>query len=119
MHQHYTTYGMHIVHISSSFIKSYKASRTYALLLCFTGDIDMIEADIVLGKINNTGPDLPIMGHPPAVTSDISLNTFLHTVLNFNNNTKEKKGVKLDFKSIEVFEGSLDILHELWHLVTA
>ncbi|XP_055849073.1 protein FAM151B isoform X2 [Episyrphus balteatus] len=81
-------------------------------------DIDMIEADIVLGKINNTGPDLPVMGHPPKQTSDISLESFLRQILDFNNKTDHKKGVKLDFKSIEVFEGSLALLHGLWSSMT-
>ncbi|XP_055916717.1 protein FAM151B [Eupeodes corollae] len=81
-------------------------------------DIDMIEADIVVGKINSSGPDLPVMGHPPAQTSDISLESFLHQILHFNNNTNRKKGVKLDFKSIEVFEGSLAMLQDLWSSMT-
>lgn len=81
-------------------------------------EVDMIEADIVLGKINNSGPDLPVMGHPPIQTSDISLESFLRQILEFNNKTDHKKGVKLDFKSIEVFEGSLSLLHELWSLMT-
>lgn len=79
----------------------------------------MIEADIVLGKINGIGTDLPVMAHPPADTSDISLESFLRQIMSFNAEPaiEKMKGVKLDFKSIEVFEGSLDILSDLVPLV--
>lgn len=78
----------------------------------------MIEADIVYGRlINDTSNVLqPIMAHPPSLTSDITLKSFLTQVLSFNNMvTKQKqKGVKLDFKSTDVFENSLPMLIELW-----
>ncbi|XP_020799125.1 protein FAM151B [Drosophila serrata] len=78
-----------------------------------TGDIDFIEADIVLGKLNGEGEDMPVMAHPPATTSDLTLAEFLYQIMDFNRDHEgEEKGVKLDFKSIEVFEGSLDILDE-------
>ncbi|XP_036345600.1 protein FAM151B-like, partial [Rhagoletis pomonella] len=67
-------------------------------------DINMIEADIVLGRLNNTDDELPVMAHPPANSSDLSL--------------CDAKAVKLDFKSIEVFEGSLDILSQLIPLMS-
>lgn len=55
------------------------------------------------------------MGHPPATVSDITLSSFLNQILEFNNKKVDaKKGVKLDFKSIEVFSGSLDMLTNLW-----
>uniref|UniRef100_A0A1A9WDN6 Menorin-like domain-containing protein n=1 Tax=Glossina brevipalpis TaxID=37001 RepID=A0A1A9WDN6_9MUSC len=74
-------------------------------------DFDMIEADIVLGKLFNKGPDIPIMAHPPLTSSDLSLDSFLFQIKLFNKNyPKKTKGIKLDFKSIEVFEGALDIL---------
>lgn len=54
---------------------------------------------------------MPIMAHPPANVSDLTLSEFLNQIINFNRDHEDqKKGVKLDFKSIEVFEGSLDIL---------
>ncbi|KAL9928474.1 protein FAM151B isoform 1-T2 [Glossina fuscipes fuscipes] len=75
------------------------------------GDYDMIEADIVLGKLFNNGPVVPIMAHPPLTSSDLSLDSFLLQVKLFNLNSPIKmKGIKLDFKSIEVFEGALDTL---------
>ncbi|XP_011180365.1 protein FAM151B isoform X2 [Zeugodacus cucurbitae] len=82
-------------------------------------DINMIEADIVLGKLNNTGDDLPVMAHPPANSSDLSLTEFMLRILEHNaEHVEDAKGVKLDFKSIEVFEGSLDILSELIPLMS-
>lgn len=79
----------------------------------------MIEADIVLGTLINdtSGREQPVMGHPPANTSDISLEEFLTKILQFNNNItniSEKKGVKLDFKSTIVFNGSVQMLENLW-----
>ncbi|XP_037808654.1 protein FAM151B [Lucilia sericata] len=76
-------------------------------------DIDFIEADVVMGKICDTGTDLPIMAHPPAKTSNLSLDSFLLQVKNHNDNhIKNMKGVKLDFKSIAVFQGALPTLKE-------
>ncbi|SPP79845.1 protein FAM151B isoform X1 [Drosophila guanche] len=75
------------------------------------GDIEFIEADIVLGKVNGEGDDMPVMAHPPANVSDLTLQGFLNQIKDFNDlHEGNEKGVKLDFKSIEVFEGSLDIL---------
>lgn len=73
----------------------------------------MIEADIVLGQLNGEGPVLPVMAHPPATVSDLTLEEFLYQIKDYNEGHEgAEKGVKLDFKSIEVFEGSLDILDE-------
>ena len=58
------------------------------------------------------------MAHPPTNTSDISLESFLNQILEFNNNLSDKtlmKGVKLDFKSTEVFSDSLELLKSLWN----
>ncbi|XP_052854450.1 protein FAM151B isoform X1 [Drosophila gunungcola] len=82
-------------------------------VLTETGNIDFIEADIVLGKLNGEGEDMPVMAHPPAIISDLTLAEFLKQIMAFNRDHEgQEKGVKLDFKSIEVFEGSLDILDE-------
>lgn len=71
----------------------------------------MLEADVVLGTITNTSgnatENIPIMGHPPEVTSDLSLEEFLESVV-----ADGKRGVKLDFKSIEAFDGSRAILEK-------
>lgn len=80
----------------------------------------MIEADVIMGTLidDPTQTLQPIMGHPPSIKSDISLQQFLHTINAANlvpNATM--KGVKLDFKSIEVFEESLGSLDELYEKV--
>lgn len=66
-----------------------------------------------MGKlINATGSNvtnIPIMAHPPSNESDLSLEEFLNTNIE-NNGTK---GVKLDFKSIDAFEKSKEILKTL------
>lgn len=80
----------------------------------------MIEADIVLGTlINSTANEtIPIMGHPPATISDLSLEEFLEEILRFNSgNSSISKGIKLDFKTIEVFSASISILEKVYSKV--
>lgn len=80
----------------------------------------MLEADVIYGKINGSGESIPIMGHPPATQSDLSLQEFLTTVYNFNkdeNNRLVRKGVKLDFKSTEVFSKSVEIIKKQYNSV--
>lgn len=68
----------------------------------------MLEADIVLGKLTNANnSEIPIMAHPPANESDLSLEDFLNAVIQ---NANSSKGIKLDFKSAEAFDKSLPIL---------
>lgn len=84
------------------------------------GDINMIEADIVMGRVTNdeNSDKIPIMAHPPNWKSDLSLEMFMRRVLEYNiNNETNVKGVKLDFKSIEAFKGALPLLKSLWKLV--
>ena len=52
---------------------------------------------------------IPIMAHPPANTSDLTLQKFLDTV---RNTTSSKKGVKLDFKSTAAFNLSIPLLEK-------
>lgn len=69
----------------------------------------MLEADVVVGKLINTNStDIPIMAHPPAVESDLSLEDFLNITSN-----NGSKGIKLDFKSNEAFNKSKSILAKL------
>ncbi|XP_052755031.1 protein FAM151A isoform X2 [Galleria mellonella] len=83
-------------------------NKTY-LEAALASEISMLEADIVLGQINGKeGPPIPVMAHPPATTSDLSLSEFLSSVAQYNNVNSKQKGVKLDFKSIEAFEKSQD-----------
>ncbi|XP_065567644.1 protein FAM151A-like isoform X2 [Artemia franciscana] len=66
-------------------------------------NIDFLEADISLGQLNGTGPEIPIMAHPPVTDSDLSLAGFLDMYFEANSS----KGMKLDFKDISVLEDSL------------
>lgn len=71
----------------------------------------MLEADVVMGTVNDTANNstekVPIMGHPPADEGDLSLQEFLETVV-----ADGKHGIKLDFKSIEAFNGSRSMLEK-------
>nr|APD15636.1 hypothetical protein [Cotesia chilonis] len=67
--------------------------------------IMMVEADIVLGTVGNFSEIIPIMAHPPNNNSDLSLADFLTAMVKH-----KKKGVKLDFKTIEAFNASLELL---------
>lgn len=68
----------------------------------------MVEADVVVGKLNTTSNQtgIPIMAHPPANESDLSLENFLDLSIHSNST----KGIKLDFKFNEAFEISKPIL---------
>lgn len=74
--------------------------------------IMMIEADVVLGflKFNNGSSRIPIMAHPPAQESDLSLQMFLEITNNFIAKNM-KKGIKLDFKSTESFDASWKVIN--------
>ena len=65
----------------------------------------ILEADVLNDPVRN----IPIMAHPPATSSDISLTQFLTRVLLHS----PPKGIKLDFKEIDVVEPSLKILDAL------
>lgn len=71
-------------------------------------DINFLEADVSLGNVIGPNPEIsvPIMAHPPNKESDISLQNWIERVIN----AETGKGVKLDFKSIEIVEPSLKIL---------
>ena len=75
----------------------------------------MIEADISMGNLYNGRSNIPIMAHPPNNTSDISLEEFFNHIMAYNlDNSNKMKGVKLDFKSTDAFEKSLDILDKMF-----
>lgn len=70
----------------------------------FEGRDMMIEADVSVGTIAGGDATVTtIMAHPPLNTSDLSLEEFLDTILDSNTT----KGIKLDFKDLEVVEPSL------------
>jgi len=78
-------------------------------------DIRMIEADLIQGKLNISGEisliDTVIMAHPPAKTSDLSFESFITQVIEYNKGKplQEMKGVKLDFK--DYFSAAWGILN--------
>ncbi|EFA02695.2 Protein FAM151B-like Protein [Tribolium castaneum] len=95
-------------------------NKTYLAASLNSSAIMMLEADVIYGKINGSGELIPIMGHPPATQSDLSLEEFLTTIYNFNkdeNNRKVRKGVKLDFKSTEVFTKSVDFIKKQYNQI--
>ncbi|KAM4810080.1 protein FAM151B [Rhinophrynus dorsalis] len=67
-------------------------------------DAHMIEADVLL---RGSGSSEPIMAHPPEKDSDITLQEWLLAVSATN------KGIKLDFKSLEAVQPSMQILESL------
>ncbi|XP_076352893.1 menorin-like isoform X1 [Tachypleus tridentatus] len=82
-------------------------------------DVVFLEADVLLGHVRGkeSGPAVPIMAHPPLKTSDVTLEDWIDTVIA----SRKRKGVKLDFKVLDVLEESLKILqsrkeelHQLW-----
>lgn len=99
----------------------------------------MIEADVIIGNhhkfstkteivapANATADELaaikaqsiPIMGHPPYLSSDLSLDQFLTRVIEFNKkNATKPKGIKLDFKTIEAVNQSIPMLKTHWENV--
>ncbi|KAK3923343.1 Protein FAM151B, partial [Frankliniella fusca] len=82
--------------------------------------IMMLEADVVLGTTPESPNQVPVMGHPPETTSDLSLEEFLRSVVTHNKvNNETKKGVKLDFKSINVYEKAIDSLKQTFGAVPA
>ncbi|CAG5917861.1 unnamed protein product [Menidia menidia] len=68
------------------------------------GPCHMIEADVIL---RGCEPTEPVMAHPPDTDSDITLREWLEGV------REHKKGIKLDFKSLEAVAPSLPLLTEL------
>lgn len=82
-----------------------------ALNETLASSVMMLEADVVMGKLNKDDTTtIPIMAHPPATTSDLSLEEFVKTILEKKD---LKKGVKLDFKTKEALSNSSDILKNL------
>ncbi|XP_046437276.1 protein FAM151B-like isoform X2 [Daphnia pulex] len=79
------------------------------------GSAMMLEADVSLGKLKSDphSEDRPIMAHPPISASDLSLEDFLDEVLD----EAYYKGIKLDFKSVEVLERALQIVKTREHKI--
>ncbi|XP_035384008.1 protein FAM151A [Electrophorus electricus] len=67
----------------------------------------ILEADVnIQGHNTLNETNIPIMAHPPDIYSDNTLEEWLDAVL------KSKKGIKLDFKSLQALEPSLDLLRK-------
>ncbi|KAJ8270895.1 hypothetical protein GJAV_G00120480 [Gymnothorax javanicus] len=67
----------------------------------------VLEADVNVQGYNTANETrIPIMAHPPDVYSDNTMDEWLESVL------KSRKGIKLDFKSIEAVLPSLEILRK-------
>lgn len=78
------------------------------IIKCFdkiSDAIMMLEADVSL--IGNDSS--PMMAHSSTDKSDLSLEKFIETVISHN---KTKKGIKLDFKTIEAFNASQAVLQK-------
>lgn len=71
----------------------------------------MLEADVIIGTLvdDPTNTPLAVMGHPPQIESDISLEQFIAKVVESGTN----KGIKLDFKSDEAFLKAKDVLENV------
>lgn len=65
----------------------------------------MLEADVLMR--NNIVNGTPVMAHPPNVDSNLTSHSFL------TQTTKSTKGIKLDFKTIEVVEPSLKMVQNV------
>jgi len=67
----------------------------------------MLEGDVLLaGQGTENQTNTPIMAHPPDVYSDITLSRWLDVTLNTS------KGLKLDFKTVQVLEPALQVLSD-------
>jgi len=86
---------------------SHATNSQAALATALSDDTMMIEADVSGGEDGQ-----PIMAHPPETQSDLSLQLFLDTVLQATE-LGARKGIKLDFKSVDVLQPSLETLKRL------
>ncbi|XP_066252350.1 protein FAM151B [Euwallacea similis] len=89
-------------------------NQSYLNTTLSNDNVNMIEADVVMGTLFNDSKIIPIMAHPPLNASDLSLEKFLNQTKEFNlkaNTTKTtRKGIKLDFKSTDAFKNSTKIV---------
>lgn len=68
-----------------------------------SGKTMMLDADVLMR--NNMVDGNPVMAHPPAVDSNLTLQTLLEKTT-----TSLNKGIKLDFKTIQVVEPTLKMI---------
>ena len=76
----------------------------------------MLEGDILMGTLDSAPHEtIPIMAHPPSTESDLTFEKFLEEIIKFNKGkrtSKNKKGIKLDFKKIEAVKPCLELLQK-------
>lgn len=83
----------------------HRANSKEELNKALATDVMILEADVTLeGYGTPSQKPIPIMAHPPNVTSDNTLDEWLDAVL------ETPKGIKLDFKSLASVGLSLDLL---------
>lgn len=69
-------------------------------------DILMFEADVIM-KYNKNDTE-PVMAHPPANDSDLTLRAFLESL------KLTRKGIKLDFKSLMAVQPSMSVVQSVY-----
>lgn len=114
----------------------------YCFLIFLDDGIMMLEADVNLGYLEGQPQDgnmipskLPsiekfpffnqrkpllrhfnfsnlVMAHPPTTVSDLSLEQFMATTVEAILNGGKRKGIKLDFKTVDIVEDSLKIMEQ-------
>jgi len=111
----HTTNGQEAGSSIAALLKHFKvtdaADVTWAHAVNSKADLDtavgdekvmMLEADVIMDPVKN----VPIMGHPPANSSDLTLEEFLtHSLIHW-----EEKGIKLDFKSDKAVNASVAVM---------
>ncbi|XP_078585323.1 protein FAM151A-like isoform X2 [Branchiostoma floridae x Branchiostoma japonicum] len=92
---------------------SHAVNSQELLAQAVAGDTHMLEVDVTLRGFGTPAQsDVPVAAHPPVVDSDVTMEEWLEVVL------KTDKGIKLDFKSLEVVAPTLRILHSHRHHIT-
>uniref|UniRef100_A0A3Q2U590 Protein FAM151A n=1 Tax=Fundulus heteroclitus TaxID=8078 RepID=A0A3Q2U590_FUNHE len=85
----------------------HRANSKEAMNQALASDVMILEADVTLEGFGTANQKpVPIMAHPPDIYSDNTLDQWLEAVLD------SKKGIKLDFKSLESVGFSLELLKE-------
>ncbi|KAF3698881.1 Protein FAM151A [Channa argus] len=85
----------------------HRANSKEAMNKALTGEAMILEADVTLeGYGTPSEKPIPIMAHPPEIYSDNTLDQWLDAVL------ASRKGMKLDFKTLESVGLSLDLLSQ-------
>lgn len=74
-------------------------------------NVQMLEADVILGNLTDGSGPMAVMGHPPQTTSDLSLQQFVTAVVNIQGN--RKMGIKLDYKSDAAYKEGWKVLDPL------